>query len=572
MLKPALTAAAPTSFPLREVLVAFPKPKEWLAILIGVALATLPMVAFNLWLGWFIEQRGSERVEQVAKRSLAVADRRADLVVDTLGDLAAQGVGGCTPADIEVLRTANFWTIPIKEVSVLDGAGKTLCTDLGIPLGERVVLSAHPLTPDGAVAIEVLRLEDRQVAHQAAHIDAMVRIRRVEAGGGNALAALMPAELLLPLASMPREVALGTILAITTRDGSALSEGGVSRPGAKDEKDRFVATMSSERYNFVATAALPRARVMAEYGNLRTVGTAISGAMSLAIIAFALILPARRRDDPIGEIERALDAGELVPYFQPVVDITNGRLRGAEVLVRWRKPDGSLVLPAAFIPLLESSNLIIDVTRMLMRRVRDEIGPAYSRRPKLKIGFNLAAAHFADETIVADVRETFENSPIRLSQIMLELTERQPLENLTETRRIIAALQGLGVGIAIDDVGTGHSGLSYMLKLGVDTIKIDKIFIDAIGTERNSATIIETLIELARNLRMDIVAEGVESFEQVIALRDLGIRAAQGYVFAPALPASSFLQLIEAIDPLPQPASRPATVPPGVPSRGSAAA
>ena len=550
----------------------FPKRKELLAVLIGVALAAVPMGAFNLWLGWFIEQRGSERVEQVAKRSLAVADRRADLVVHTLENLAARGVGGCTPADIEVLRTANFRTTPIKEVSVLDPAGKTLCTDLGIPLGDRMVLSSHPLTPDGDVAIEVLRLDDRENSRQEAHLDTMVRIRRVEAGGGNALAALMPAELLLPLASMPREVALGTALAITTRDGSALSEGGLSQVGAKAEKDRFVATISSERHNFVATAALPREGVRADYGNLQTVGTTISGMMSLAIIAFALVFPARRRDDPIGEIERALDAGELVPYFQPVVDITNGRLRGAEVLIRWRKPDGSLVLPGTFIPLLESSNLIIEVTRMLMRRVRDEIGPAYSRRPKLKIGFNLAAAHFADETIVADVREIFENSPIRLSQIMLEVTERQPLENLTETRRIIAALQGLGVGIAIDDVGTGHSGLSYMLKLGVDTIKIDKVFIDAISTERNSATIIETLIELARNLRMDIVAEGVESFEQVVLLRDLGIRAAQGYVFAPALPASSFLQLIEAIDPRPQATSRSALALPAVPAGSGRAA
>jgi sensor c-di-GMP phosphodiesterase-like protein len=556
---------------LREVWVAFLRRKELIAVLIGVALAAVPMGAFNLWLRWFIEQRGSERVEQVARRSLAVADRRADLVVHTLGDLAARGADGCTPADIEVLRTANFWTTPIKEVSVLDPSGKTLCTDLGIPLGDRVVLSSHPLTPDGDIAIEVLRLDDRQSSHQAAHLDAVVRIRRVEVGGRNALAALMPAELLLPLASMPREMALGTTLAITTRDGSALSEGGPSQPGAKAEKDRFVATISSERHNFVATAALPRERVLADYGNLQTVGTTISGMMSLAIIAFALIFPTRRRDDPIGEIERALDAGALVPYFQPVVDITNGRLRGAEVLIRWRKPDGSLVLPGAFIPLLESSNLIIEVTRMLMRRVRDEIGPAYSRRPKLKIGFNLAAAHFADETIVADVREIFENSPIRLNQVMLEVTERQPLGNLTETRRIIAALQGLGVGIAIDDVGTGHSGLSYMLKLGVDTIKIDKVFIDAISTERNSATIIETLIELARNLRMDIVAEGVETFEQVVLLRDLGIRAAQGYVFAPALPASSFLQLIEAIDPLPQAARRPATLLPAV-SAGSAAA
>ena len=117
---------------------------------------------------------------------------------------------------------------------------------------------------------------------------------------------------------------------------------------------------------------------------------------------------------------------------------------------------------------------------------------------------------------------------------------------------MIAALQGLGVRVAIDDVGTGHSGLSYMLKLGVDIIKIDKMFVDAIGTDRNSTTIIETLIDLAHNMRMDIIAEGVETFEQVLHLRELGIRAAQGYVFAPPLPGVSFLQLVEAIAPLHQ--------------------
>jgi EAL domain-containing protein (putative c-di-GMP-specific phosphodiesterase class I) len=150
---------------------------------------------------------------------------------------------------------------------------------------------------------------------------------------------------------------------------------------------------------------------------------------------------------------------------------------------------------------------------------------------------------------VSDVRSIFKNSALRLSQVVLEVTERHPLENLTETRRVVAALQGLGVRIAIDDVGTGHSGLSYMLKLGVDIIKIDKMFIDSIGSDRNSNAIIETLIDLAQNMRMDVVAEGVETFEQVVHLREIGIRAAQGYVFAPPLPASAFLQLVETIDP-----------------------
>jgi EAL domain-containing protein (putative c-di-GMP-specific phosphodiesterase class I) len=162
---------------------------------------------------------------------------------------------------------------------------------------------------------------------------------------------------------------------------------------------------------------------------------------------------------------------------------------------------------------------------------------------------------------VEDVRTIFAGSPIRLSQIVLEVTERQPLNDLTAAKRIIAALQGLGCKVAIDDVGSGHGGLSYLLKLGVDVIKIDKLFVDAIGTERYSTTIIESLIKLARSMRMDIVAEGVETFEQVTYLRDHGIRAAQGYVFSPPLPGSSFLKLRGALEPSRQQAAGDAQPP-----------
>jgi sensor c-di-GMP phosphodiesterase-like protein len=229
------------------------------------------------------------------------------------------------------------------------------------------------------------------------------------------------------------------------------------------------------------------------------------------------------------------------------------------VLVRWRKPDGTLVSPGAFIPLMESGGLIHKLTRNLMQKVCVEAGPTIGRRPDLRISFNFAGKLFSEPTIVKDVQNIFSSSPIKFSQVVLEVTERDPIENFTETRQIIAALQGLGVRIAIDDVGTGHSGLSYMLKLGVDIIKIDKMFVDAIGTDRNSTTIVETLVDLARNMRMDVVAEGVENFEQVMHLRALGVRLAQGYVFAPALPGSSFLQLVEAIAPLQQPSAEAAT-------------
>jgi len=262
---------------------------------------------------------------------------------------------------------------------------------------------------------------------------------------------------------------------------------------------------------------------------LAVVGSAI---LALLIIILAVVIPWRGRANPIAEMERALEDRQFVPYYQPMVNLRTGAIVGAEVLIRWRKPDGSLVPPAAFIPLAESSGLILEMTRALMTAARDELAPFLGSRPRVGLSFNLTADHFSNQRIVAEIREIFAGSPIRLSQIVLELTERQPLEDLDTARRVIAALQELGCKIAIDDVGTGHGGLSYMLKLGVNYLKIDKMFVDAIGTERYSTTIIETLIDLARNMRMEICAEGVETFEQVKYLRDRGISMAQGYAFA----------------------------------------
>ena len=319
---------------------------------------------------------------------------------------------------------------------------------------------------------------------------------------------------------------------------------------AEDDADSISVENESTRYPLIATATVSRAAVFAAHSDLRAVGTIGAAMLAVLIIALALVFPWRSRTNPIVEMERALEEGEFVPYYQPLVDLRSGAIVGAEVLMRWRKADGSIVPPALFIPLAESSGLILDMTQALMIAARDEFGSAFGQRPRVKIGFNLTADHFNDETIVEEVREIFAASPIRMSQIVLEFTERQPLDDLDMARRVIAALQELGCKVAIDDVGTGHGGLSYMLKLGVNYIKIDKMFVDAIGTERYSTTIIETLIDLARNMRMEIFAEGVETFEQVKYLRERGIFLAQGYAFAPPLPGSLFRQLLEAAHPL----------------------
>jgi len=522
--------------------------KKVLAVLAGVVLAGAPMSAFNLWLNNVVDNQGQDQAAAAAKRTIAVADARLGRTIAGLDELIRQGVDSCQAAHVEALRRAAFLLTPVKELSVVDPDGETLCTDHGLLLGPRKIVSAQRVASDGELLIEVMQLGDRK--------DSVIRVRRPVVDTLT-LAALIPADILTLQASAHGNP-FSAHARLALRDGTPIGIWAPERVGRVDAATHFNASASSERYGLFSTVSIARAGVLASHSQLHSVGMAVTGVIALLIIAFALLVPWRAKGNMLAEIERALAAGEFVPHYQPVIDIRTGQLRGAEVLARWRKPDGSFAPPASFIPLMESSGLIIEFTRDLMCKARDEVGAAYERRPHLRLGFNLTARHLADETIVDELRDIFDESPVRLSQVIVEVTERQPLENLTAARGVIAALQGIGVRIAIDDVGTGHSGLSYMLKLGVDILKLDKLFVDALGSDHNSSTIIKTLVELARNLRMDVVAEGVETFEQVVYLRDIGILAAQGYVFSPALPGSSFLQLVEAVDAAPAEAEKPA--------------
>jgi sensor c-di-GMP phosphodiesterase-like protein len=513
------------------------------AIVVGALLAGVPLIGFNIWLEGLINRQGEAEVGTAARRAIALAEARVKDTLSALDNLAARGIDSCDPAHIEAMRYAAFNTIPVKEIAVAGPHAETLCTHLGLPLGERSMLSSEPLVGAAGYWLDIIKL---------AAGERMVRLRRQVGTGPNAVAALVPTTLFLPQVST-RGGPFSGYARIMTRQGTIIGEVGGRPP--EEVGPNFLADTKSDKFGFDVAVVSSRTRIAAEHADLKWFSFFAAGLIMMATAGFVVLIPPRSPRNPIAEIKKALEAGEFVPYYQPIVDISTGKLRGAEVLVRWRKADGTLVLPGAFIPLMESSDLIHDLTCNLMRKVCVDAGPAIGCRPDLKISFNFAGKLFGQPTIVKDVRNIFADSPIKFAQVVLEVTERDPIENFTETRQIIAALQGLGVRIAIDDVGTGHSGLSYMLKLGVDIIKIDKMFVDAIGTDRNSTTIVETLVDLARNMRMDVVAEGVENFEQVMHLRALGVRSAQGYVFAPPLPGSAFLQLVEAIDPLQRAAS-----------------
>lgn len=510
-----------------------------LAIIAGALLAAVPVVLIHRGVDAYIERQATEEVRLAAQRAIARAEWRIGQAITALGTIGKVGLVSCSDVDAEFVRRIVMTTTPLKEVAVVDSAGVPRCFPAGSAASTRA-LSRELRTADDRVFLSVVRPVD---------LDGRVlRITWRRAGEVLQLVGHIPTDVFLSDDS-PGKAAGLPVVRVMLSEGTVVSIP-LNQNEAVDEADPIRVQNSSTRYPLIATATVSRSAVLADHGDLRLLGALASGALAFLIFAFPVLIPLRSRSNPIAEMERALEAGEFIPYYQPLVDLRGGAIVGAEVLMRWRRRDGTIVPPGTFIPLAESSGLIIEMTRSLMHKARDEMGTVLGPRPRVKMGFNLTARHFDNDIIVADLREIFGGSPVRLSQVVLEVTEREPLEDLEMARRVIAALQELGCRIAIDDVGTGHGGLSYMLKLGANYLKIDKMFVDAIGTERYSTTIIETLINLAQSMGMEIFAEGVESFDQVKYLRERGIFLAQGYAFAPPLPGPLFRQLLEAAHPL----------------------
>ncbi len=514
--------------------------QKYVAVVAGALAAGVPVAMIHRGLDNYIERQATEEVRLAAQRAVARAEWRIGQSIAALSEIGKSGLLSCADIDPGAVRRAVMVTTPLKEVSVADEVGNARCLVSGM-VTHAPMLSRELRTADDRVFLAVIR--PAELGARA------LRVAWRRAADPLQLVGHVPTDAFLPDGPSGK-AASDPVVRVMLGEGTLIAAPAEGREGTAEDGDTIRAQNHSTRYPLLATATVSRAAVFAEHSDLRAVGALAGTVLALLTIALALVLPWRSRSNPIAEMERALEANEFVPYYQPIVDLRTGAIVGAEVLMRWRKRDGTIIPPAVFIPLAESSGLILEMTRALMSAARNEFAQVLGLRPRVRFSFNLTARHFLNEAVVEEIREIFAGSPIRLSQIVLEITEREPLENLDMARRVIAALQELGCKVAIDDVGTGHGGLSYMLKLGANHIKIDKMFIDAIGTERYSTTIIETLIELARSMRMEIFAEGVENFDQVKYLRERGIFLAQGYAFAPPLPGSLFRQLLEAAQPL----------------------
>ncbi len=250
-----------------------------------------------------------------------------------------------------------------------------------------------------------------------------------------------------------------------------------------------------------------------------------------------------RPRSPVAELDRALSAGEFKPYLQPLFNLQTGAITGCEVLARWVRADGVVLAPSRFIQLAESSGRVEALTWQLMSATLTDLHGVLSRDRTFKISINIVPHHLVADRFVTDLRRLVSEARVSPRQVVMEITEREDLPDLERAAAAVAQLREHGFRVAIDDVGVGHSGLSHIQRLGANTLKIDKFFVDAVTRDASAVTVIEMLVRLAGELKMTVVAEGIETHEQVSALIACGVAEGQGFVLSEPVPADGFLAL-----------------------------
>lgn len=249
------------------------------------------------------------------------------------------------------------------------------------------------------------------------------------------------------------------------------------------------------------------------------------------------------------DLRHGLDRQEFVAYFQPTVALPDGSTAGAEALLRWRHPERDLLLPGAFLAIAEATGLIIPLGMWVLEEASRTIAELNASRPAdraLMASVNLSARQFVDPDLPRSVAAALDAVGLPPEQLTLEITETVAMQDAEHAVSMLRQLKDQGVMLALDDFGTGLSSLSYVKRLPIDFVKIDRSFVSGLGSDAADLAIVEAIIRLSSALGLQVVAEGVEEQRQLDALTVLGCDYAQGHHFAPAQPVERFTELLAA--------------------------
>ena len=492
-------------------------------------LATLAVLALPPWLAYLEARR--QAYDDEAGQALAYArdvlhrsDETARQVVRGIAELAGSGAAPCSPGQLGLMRRIALGSSHIQAIGHVAG-GVMDCSSLGtteVPLGAESFRTAAGVT-----------LHTNVPTGQSGRSPVLA----VERGG---YAVLVHRELPVDTSTATPDVALG-VLHIGRRQ-VAVSRGDIdpawlARLDGREvtfvDKGRLVAMARSRIDSLAAAAAVPMAQVDRRTLHIAARLVPASLLASLAC-AGALLLFVRRRMSIETALATGLKRGEFFVLYQPIVNLQSGAWVGVEALLRWRR-DGRVVGPDLFIPAAEQSGQIVKLTERMLCLVTEDAGAFLAANPDFHVAVNLSAADIQSPALVGRLGTMLAQCGARPSNLIVEITERGFL-HLESARGVVAALRERSIGVAIDDFGTGYSSLSYLQSLELDFLKIDRAFVEAIGTGAPTSGVVGLIIDMARTMRLTMIAEGIENPIQAAYLRERGVEFAQGWLFGKPMP------------------------------------
>lgn len=509
------------------------------AIALTMVVASLA-VGVPVWLA--VEESGRQGLAAETARALRYAReilRRADSTVEQVN----RGIANlehtpdgeqCSDANLARMREIDLESIYIQAVGYMEG-GRIVCSSLGRDSKDMVLGPPDFLTPIGAVIYKNVRFSFAQNETFVAF------------GRNNYVAIIHKAQ---PIDITTTEIdvslavfSLSDLAPLTSR--GYINPDWVKRLGTRMEitfveSGYVVAVMKSARFRTITMAAVP-----IEYLNSRTREAAWRlvpvGVIAGLVLAAAVFMLASVQLAIPAAIKSGLKRGEFFLLYQPLVDMQTGRWVGAEALVRWQRAGGELIQPDFFVPLAEENGIIGLLTHQVIDLVARDTGTFLSRHPEFHIAINLSAADMQSPDLFGQLARLVERTGATTGNIVVEITERS-LFNPAIARRVTHDIRALGYAVAIDDFGTGYSSLSYLETLEVDYLKIDKSFVDAIATEAPTSHVVQHIIEMAKSLKLRMIAEGVGTEGQAAFLRQRGVEFGQGWLYGKAMPFAELEQ------------------------------
>lgn len=500
-----------------------------MATSVGVFMAGAHLAANAL-----IDAQRSKQLHELNEVALRRSEVAVDYSIATLNDLAKRGPMSCDAGALQAVRLLVYQRGAVKDIRAVNREGSVLCSAYSETLEfDKGWVNRTEMLPAREDAMRLFRVDQFYGVALGVLKDIDAKSGLVAILGMNAyLFDIMPSEL-RDHSEVLLELSDGQVVAhYLPTEQHSLSSNIISF------------TMASERYPLRTVIRL-EAKAFDQWNR-----DSYFPIMALAMVlgfAFGLLLASvvARPRNPVAELDRALAAREFRPYLQPVFSLRTGKIIGCEVLARWVRADGTVIPPSRFIQLAESSGRIELMTWQIVSAALNELQPRLKQDKRFQISFNIVPRHIVAPDFVGKLRRIVAGAKVSPRQVVLEITEREELEDLVRAASVIAELREYGFKVAIDDVGVGHSGLSQIQRLGADILKIDKFFIDSIGRDSTANVMIKMLVQLARELKMNVHAEGIETDEQISALIACGVEEGQGYVVSRPLPVAEFIEFLD---------------------------